>query len=117
MEPVRALSRFSLPTFDEFRIQHEVAGLLRAACHKRRLDRSRSAAAKRGRAIFRIDSNPLRTCSELRSCTHETFTSTVFGLALSVLGKWTFSTPSLNSALTFTLSMASGRVKLRMKLP
>ena len=47
----------------------------------------------------------------------ETFTSIDFGFAFSDLGKWTFKTPSLYSALTLLPSASSGRVKLRIKLP
>lgn len=46
-----------------------------------------------------------------------TFTSIALGLAFSDFGRWTFSTPSLYSALTLEPSASSGRVKLRMKLP
>src|SRR5689334_10436956 len=48
---------------------------------------------------------------------HETFTSTVFVFAFSLLGRCTFNTPSLNSALTFAPSAPGGSVKLRRKFP
>src|SRR5207249_2703151 len=48
---------------------------------------------------------------------YATLTSTAFGLAFSLLGRCTFNTPSLNSALTFTPSAPSGSMKLRVKLP
>jgi hypothetical protein len=47
----------------------------------------------------------------------ETFTSIDFGFAFSDLGRCTFKTPSLYSALTLLPSASSGRVKLRIKLP
>lgn len=48
---------------------------------------------------------------------YETFTSIDFGFAFSDLGRCTFKTPSLYSALTLLPSASSGKVKLRMKLP
>ena len=47
----------------------------------------------------------------------ETFTSIDFGFAFSDLGRCTFKTPSLYSALTLLPSASSGKVKLRIKLP
>ena len=47
----------------------------------------------------------------------ETFTSIDFGFAFSDLGRCTFNTPSLYSALTLLPSASSGKVKLRIKLP
>ena len=47
----------------------------------------------------------------------ETFTSMDFGFAFSDLGRRTFKTPSLYSALTLLPSASSGKVKLRIKLP
>jgi hypothetical protein len=47
----------------------------------------------------------------------ETFTSTCRGLAFSSFTKWTVSTPSLNSALTFAGLASSGSEKLRPKVP
>ena len=44
-------------------------------------------------------------------------TSMLLGRAFSDFGRWTLSTPSLNSAATFSPSASSGRVKLRAKLP
>src|SRR6266404_790352 len=46
-----------------------------------------------------------------------TLTSMAFDLAIGVVGRCTFSTPSRNSAVTFLLSASSGSVKLRRKLP
>src|SRR6266513_1444743 len=46
-----------------------------------------------------------------------TLTSIAFDLAIGVVGRCTFSTPSWNSAVTFVLSASSGRVKLRRKVP
>ncbi len=46
-----------------------------------------------------------------------TLTSMAFDLAIAVVGRCTFSTPSRNSAVTFLLSASSGSVKLRRKLP
>src|SRR5207247_11411786 len=46
-----------------------------------------------------------------------TLTSMAFDLAIGVVGRCTFSTPSWNSAVTFLLSVSSGSVKLRRKLP
>src|ERR1043165_7446055 len=48
---------------------------------------------------------------------HCRFTSTALGLAFSLFGRCTFSTPSLNSAFTFAPSAPSRRVKLRRKFP
>ena len=48
---------------------------------------------------------------------YETFTSIDFGFAFSDLGRCTFRTPSLYSALTLLPSASSGSVNLRMKLP
>jgi hypothetical protein len=50
-------------------------------------------------------------------CYQETFTSMDFGFTFSDLGRCTFKTPSLYSALTLLPSASSGRVKLRIKLP
>ena len=47
----------------------------------------------------------------------ETFTSIDFGFAFSDLGRCTFKTPSLYSALILLPSASSGKVKLRIKLP
>src|SRR6202035_3218868 len=47
---------------------------------------------------------------------HATLTSICFGLVFSLLGRWTFNTPSLNSAFTFSASAPSGRTKLRTNL-
>src|SRR5438552_7697227 len=44
-------------------------------------------------------------------------TAMAFDLAIAVVGRCTFSTPSRNSAVTFVLSASSGSVKLRRKLP
>ena len=46
-----------------------------------------------------------------------TLTSIAFDLAIGVVGRCTFSTPSRNSAVTFVLSASSGSVKLRRKVP
>jgi hypothetical protein len=46
-----------------------------------------------------------------------TLTRTAFDFAVVVVGRCTFSTPSRNSAVTFVLSVSSGSVKLRRKLP
>jgi hypothetical protein len=46
-----------------------------------------------------------------------TLTSIAFDLAIVVVGRCTFSTPSRNSAVTFVLSASSGSVKLRRKVP
>jgi hypothetical protein len=46
-----------------------------------------------------------------------TLTSIAFDLAIGVVGRCTFSTPSWKSAVTFVLSASSGSVKLRRKLP
>jgi hypothetical protein len=46
-----------------------------------------------------------------------TLTSMAFDLAIGVVGRCTFSTPSRKSAVTFLLSASSGSVKLRRKLP
>ncbi len=46
-----------------------------------------------------------------------TLTSIAFDLAIGVVGRCTFSTPSWNSAVTFVLSASSGSVKLRRKVP
>jgi hypothetical protein len=46
-----------------------------------------------------------------------TLTWTAFVFAVVVVGRCTFSTPSRNSAVTFVLSVSSGSVKLRRKLP
>jgi len=46
-----------------------------------------------------------------------TFTSIAFGLTFSDFARWTFSTPSLYSAVTLLPSASSGNVKLRRKLP
>src|ERR1700683_2935306 len=46
-----------------------------------------------------------------------TLTSICFGFVFSLLGRWTFNTPSLNSAFTFSASAPSGRTKLRTNLP
>ena len=46
-----------------------------------------------------------------------TLISRAFDLAIGVVGRCTFSTPSRNSAVTFVLSASSGSVKLRRKLP
>jgi hypothetical protein len=46
-----------------------------------------------------------------------TLTSRAFDLAIGVVGRCTFSTPSWKSAVTFVLSASSGSVKLRRKLP
>src|SRR5438067_6806979 len=48
---------------------------------------------------------------------YATLTSMPFDLATAVVGRCTFSTPSRNSAVTFVLSVSSGSVKLRRKLP
>src|SRR5205823_6349324 len=42
-----------------------------------------------------------------------TLTSIAFDLAIGVVGRCTFSTPSRNSAVTFVLSASSGSVNLR----
>jgi hypothetical protein len=49
--------------------------------------------------------------------TQATLTSICCGLAFWVLARWTVSTPSLNSALTFAGLASSGSEKLRTKLP
>ena len=63
----------------------------------------------------------LKRLSEHRSTPfhrpQETFTSIAFGFAFSDLGRCTFKTPSLYSALTLLPSASSGKVKLRIKLP
>src|SRR6266496_2009293 len=46
-----------------------------------------------------------------------TLTSMAFDLAIGVVGRCTFSTPSRKSAVTFVLSASSGSVKLRRKVP
>jgi len=46
---------------------------------------------------------------------YDTFTSMAF--AFSDFGRWRFSTPSLNSAFTFSSSITSGSEKVRTKLP
>jgi hypothetical protein len=48
---------------------------------------------------------------------HFTLTSMAFDLAIAVIGRCTFSTPSWKSAVTFELSASSGSVKLRRKVP
>src|SRR5437867_3513998 len=63
------------------------------------------------------DASRPRSESQTPRTTYVTFTSTAFGLAFSPLGRCTFSTPSLNSALTFEPSAPSGSVKLRRKFP
>ena len=40
-----------------------------------------------------------------------------FDLSIAVVGRCTFNTPSRNSAVTFVLSVSSGSVKLRRKVP
>src|SRR6266511_4375363 len=51
---------------------------------------------KRGRLLRLLARHALR-----HHRLHDTWTSTAFGLAFSLLGRCTLSTPSLNSALTF----------------
>ena len=48
---------------------------------------------------------------------YATLTCVAFDLAIGVVGRCTFSTPSRNSAVTFVLSVSSGSVKLRRKVP
>ena len=48
---------------------------------------------------------------------YATLTCVAFDFATGVVGRCTFSTPSRNSAVTFVLSVSSGSVKLRRKVP
>src|SRR5882672_520386 len=48
---------------------------------------------------------------------YATLTCVAFDLATGVVGRCTFSTPSRNSAVIFVLSVSSGSVKLRRKVP
>jgi hypothetical protein len=59
---------------------------------------------------------PFRTLAiSVRALRH--FNLLAFDLATAVVGRCTFSTPSRNSAVTFVLSVSSGSVKLRRKVP
>src|SRR5438876_8088013 len=51
------------------------------------------------------------------SVAQATLTSICFGLACSLFGTCTVSTPLLNSAFTLLKSASSGRAKLRMNVP
>jgi hypothetical protein len=48
---------------------------------------------------------------------YATLTCVAFDFATGAVGRCTFSTPSRNSAVTFVLSVSSGSVKLRRKVP
>ena len=56
-------------------------------------------------------------CATLSLRFQATLTSICFGLAFSLLGRCTLSTPSSNSAFTLSASASSGTTKLRSKLP
>jgi hypothetical protein len=60
---------------------------------------------------------PGRICPALHFARQETLISIWWGLTFSSFVRWTVSTPSLNSALTFPGLASSGKEKLRPKLP
>ena len=86
-----------------------------------------SLASPARRRQFELDTAPvgpvLRLAAVLaghqlaRQRRYPIFTSMDLGLACSAFGRWTLSTPSLNSAATLLPSASSGSVKLRAKRP